>query len=117
MQIIISKDNVSEIQQKYIVLELDQFRTSEQPEPVSAWCLVDQVALPDLLEMQRWKDLHDNLIKNYRSKNWSYCAQALEHLHGRWSGELDSFYTELSLRVQACLQHPPGPDWSHVLES
>jgi hypothetical protein len=116
MKIIIGEDNVRDIQQKYIVLELDQFVVQQQPEPVSAYCLIDQAPLQDLLEMQQWKDLHDNLIKNYRLKNWNYCAQALEHLQGRWGGELDSFYTELAARVDSFSQQDPGVAWTHVLE-
>lgn len=115
MKIIIGEHNVRDIQQKYIVLELDQFVTA-QSQPESAYCLVDHAPMQDLLELQQWTELHANLIKNYRLKNWNYCEQALEHLMGRWGGDLDSFYTDLAARVKSYQQQDPGAGWSHVLE-
>jgi hypothetical protein len=30
---------------------------------------------------------------------------------GKWNSELDSFYSDLLLRVQAYRQTPPGDEW------
>jgi hypothetical protein len=116
MKIIIGEHNIDQIQEKYIVLELDKISAAGMSEPVSSYCLVDQAPLQDLLEMQQWKELHDNLIRNYRLKNWNYCVQAIEHLRGHWGGDLDSFYDDLAGRVGIYLEQDPGDSWSYVLQ-
>lgn len=90
----------NEIQDKYIVLELDQFQKDQQHPPVSAYCLVENVPLDELPQADHWQDLHAKLMENYRKANWTFCEQALEHLEGRWNGEVDSFYQELRQRIQ-----------------
>lgn len=116
MKIIIGKQNIDSIQEKYIVLELDTIMSAGMSKPLESYCLVDQAPVQDLLEMQQWKELHDNLIRNYRLKNWNYCVQAIEHLRGHWNGDLDSFYDDLDQRVQSYIAQDPGDTWSYVLQ-
>jgi hypothetical protein len=35
-------------------------------------------------------------------------------LRSKWNGELDSFYSDLLLRVQAHKQNPPDADWTGI---
>ena len=102
------------LRQKYTLLELDtlqliQFNGIEK----TAWCLLEKEHLPltDLVSFTKFQDLHHNLLKNYKKKNWKFCEDALEHLIGRWNGEIDSFYFELQKRINDYKVNDPGPDW------
>lgn len=101
MHIILGEQNVREVSDKYVVLELDTFRTADTGELISAFCLIENVPIHELSQVDQYRDLHQQLIKNYRSANWKFCEDALEHLEGRWNGEVDSFYSVMSRRVQA----------------
>lgn len=100
---------------RYIVLELDTFRFIGTDRQSIAYCLLEKIALQDILQLEQWCDLHDKLMKNYRLRNWNFCTQALEHLVGRWQGELDSFYQNLKQRVDEYQQQEPGEDWTGTL--
>jgi hypothetical protein len=50
--------------------------------------------------LNQFHDLHANLMVEYRKRNWKYCEDAMEHLQGKWNGNLDTFYTELKARIQ-----------------
>jgi hypothetical protein len=55
------------------------------------------------------------LIKNYRAANWKFCEDALEHLQGRWNGEVDSFYSMLSQRIQKQKQVKRPAQWDPAI--
>jgi len=113
MNIVLGKENVATLTDKYTVLELDTLRINNLAEPVTAYCLVEieKIPLVDLSQAENFKNLHNNMMRNYRLKNWQYCESALEHLFGKWQGELDSFYQELLLRITSLKQQDLPEDW------
>ena len=99
MHIILGDQITKEISDKYTVLELDIFQIAGRDQTMSAYCVVENVPIAELPQADRYRDLHAQMIKNYRSGNWKFCEDALEHLQGRWNGEVDSFYQDLSNRI------------------
>ena len=112
MNIIFGRENAEQIDDRYVVLQLDTVLVGDQP--VTAFCLVEKVSLQDLSNLGNLRDLHQKLMKNYLLQNWSFCGQALEHLIGKWNGELDSFYTELSQRIAHLESQDLDPDWDGI---
>jgi hypothetical protein len=113
MNILLGEENVAQIDEKYTVLELDTIRISGQD--IKAYCVVEQLPLYEMLTLEQFRDLHENLMKNYKSKNWKYCIDAIEHLKGKWKGDLDSFYDDLNSRILRYLQTDPGNEWDGVI--
>ena len=99
MNIILGRENIEQAQEKYTVLELDTLIINGAADPVTAYCLIEQVPIDQIAGIDQFRDLHNNLMANYRKRNWKYCEDAIEHLMGKWGGELDSFYTEMSQRI------------------
>lgn len=116
MNIILGIQNIKDISDRYIVLELDTLRVSTQSDPVTAYCVLDQMPLQDIVQLDQWRELHQNLIKNYRLRNWNFCEQAIEHLRGHWQGELDTFYDDLLQRVQQLQTAEPDEAWDGVID-
>jgi len=110
--ILATKDKIDDIANRYVTLELDVFRING--EKVSSWCIIDasDIGLGELTELNHWIEQHNNLIRNYRQGNWNYCLQMLEHIKGKFGGNLDSFYTELFARIQ----QPMPEAWDYVIE-
>ena len=113
MNIIFSDWAAQQAQEKYIVLELDTFKVDEQL--TTTYALVERVTLTEMLNLDSFKDLHRNLLKEYRKRNWKYCEDAVEHLRGKWNGELDTFYTVLIERIQDLKTQSLGDDWTGVI--
>ena len=111
MNIILGRENIEQAQEKYTVLELDTLIINGASDPVTAYCLIEQVPIDQIAGIDQYRDLHNNLMKNYRLQNWKFCEDAIEHLRGRWGGELDSFYTELDRRVADLKQQNLDPSW------
>lgn len=116
MNIILGKENFDELNDKYTVLELDTLLFSGSPAPVTAYCLVEKVGLEEFVTLDRFRELHNNMMRNYRLKNWKYCEDALEHLMGKWRGELNSFYDDLAKRIRDYKENDPGESWTGVIE-
>ena len=106
MNIVMGDMAASELSDKYTVLGLDWFSIKGSDEPIRAYCVVEHIPLTDMPQLAEWKDLHEKLMENYAKQNWDYCEQALEHLTGRWAGELDSFYQNLHTRILSFKENP-----------
>lgn len=116
MNIIFEKQALEEIGDRYTVLELDTIRLPNNPEPVTAYCLVENIPIMEISQIDMNRDLHKNLIKNYRLKNWKFCEDAIDHLMGKWGRELDSFYQELHNRIISLKQSQLPDDWDGTIQ-
>ena len=110
---IIFGDNVAELaREKYTVLELDTFLIEGRDQTATAYAIIEQVPLHELAALAQFKDLHSNLMMEYRRRNWKYCEDAIEHLNGKWGRAIDTFYTELYDRIQSLKTHSLPDEWS-----
>ena len=114
MNIIFAQRNdISLLESKYTILELDTLKFENSNQTQTAWCVIetDKLGLSELPTLSMYKELHNNMMHNYQQRNWKYCEDALEHLMGKWGGEVDSFYIDFTSRIKQHKQADPGPDW------
>ena len=111
---IIFKKNLTAIDQKYTVLDLDTFSLPDGSEH-TACCIIENRPIDELPATENLKELHANLILNYGQQNWNYCEQAIEQLMGKWHGEVDSFYTELTIRIEHLKTQTLNDKWNGVI--
>lgn len=117
MHIILGDQITEDLAGRYIMLELDSFQVTGRDHAVSAYCLVENVPIDELPQAHHFQDLHTQMIKNYRLGNWKFCEDALEHLQGRWNGEVDSFYQTLLARIMDQKADPATADhWDPVIK-
>lgn len=116
MNIVIGEDRAIGLAARYIVLTLDTFRVDAQTDPVKSFCVIETVPIDQLAQIEHWQDLHENLIVNYGKKNWDYCLQAIEHLMGRWNGQVDSFYVNLAARITTQMNRAADDTWSPIID-
>jgi hypothetical protein len=113
---IIFGDNVAELaREKYTVLELDTFVIEDQDKTTTAYAIVEKIPLLEMTNLPHYQDLHENLMREYRKRNWKYCEDAIGHLRGRWSTELDSFYSELQQRIQNLKTQSLDDSWTGAI--
>ena len=113
---IIFGDNIAELaREKYTVLELDTFLIESQNQSATAYAIVEQVPLHELAALDQFKTLHENLMTEYRKRNWKYCEDAIEHLNGKWGRAIDTFYTEIYDRIQSLKTQSLPDDWNGVV--
>jgi len=115
MNIMFEESITNEVREKYTLLELDTFRFADTDKTSIAYCLVENTPISEMYTIEQFLDLHKNLMKNYRLKNWKFCEDALEHLIGKWAGELDTFYKEIARRVAEYKDQDLGTDWTGVI--
>ena len=112
MNIIFGTEMAKQAQDRYTVLELDTFNLLPTDEIITAYCIVETIPIEEMPAVESIKDLHTNLMTEYRKQNWQYCEDAIAHLTGKWHGELNSFYTELYQRIQSLKQKDLSADWT-----
>lgn len=116
MNIIFGLESVTPFEERYTVLELDTFVLRPTDEVITAYCLVETMPIQEMPAIESLKDLHSNLMAEYRKRNWRYCEDAIAHLTGKWGGELDSFYTELYQRIITLKQTDLPETWTGYLD-
>jgi hypothetical protein len=101
------------LRSKYLVLELDTLEFLDG-KVMTAHAVVDSEHIPlqEVNLIENLRDLHTNLIKNYHLRNWDYCKQAIDHLTGKFRGELDTFYSEMFERIEVLEQANLAEDWT-----
>ena len=109
--ILATEQDIAPLKDRYLVLELDTFRI--QNNIIPSWCVIDagDIPLAEMTELDHIKVQHQNLIKNYKIGNFNFVDQMLEHLKGKFGGNVDSFYTELYAR----LQQPISDPWDYII--
>ena len=110
--ILATQEDIKPVQERYLVLELDTFRIKGNEIP--SWCIIDagDIGLSEMTELAHFKEQHENLIRNYKKGDLNFVEQMLEHLKGKFGGNVDSFYTELYARTQ----QPKTDPWDPVIE-
>ena len=111
---IIFKKNLTAIDQKYTVLDLDTFSLPDGSTH-TACCILENIPINEMAITENLKELHANLILNYGQRNWNYCEQAIEQLMGKWGGEVDSFYNELANRINHLKTQDLDDTWTPVI--
>jgi hypothetical protein len=116
MNIIFGTEMAQQARERYTVLELDTFNLLPTSEVMTAYCVVETIPLEEMPAIESLKDLHSNLMAEYRKRNWRYCEDAIAHLTGKWHGELNSFYAELYQRITNLKQEDLPEDWTGRLD-
>jgi hypothetical protein len=112
MNILFEDSITDEIRNKYILLQLDTFYFSDIDSDRTAYCLIENTPIMEMVDIDRSIDLHHNLMRNYKKKNWFYCETAIENLKGRWNKELDTFYNHLLERINEYKETELSSDWN-----
>lgn len=100
---IIDQDHVTEIDQRYVVLELDTVVDPSTQQCKTYYCVLETIPLNEMQSARIAADSHKHLIQAYHRKDWQFCLSAAKGLKGRWNGELDTFYQHIEDRIQLIL--------------
>jgi hypothetical protein len=111
---IIFKDNTLQLDKKYTVLDLDTFKFPDGTIH-TACCVIENLPIQEMAQTDNFKSLHANLIESYAKKNWNYCEQAIEHLMGKWGGEIDTFYQDLKKRIDSLKTQELDDSWTPII--
>lgn len=97
MYIVLGEQVAQSLRENFTVLELETFKVKD--EDLTAFCVVDQVPVTELPQLESLKNLHQTFVDEYNKKNYNFCLDAATHLMGKFNGELDSFYQEIINKI------------------
>jgi hypothetical protein len=113
MNIVFDQSEVEELKQKYILLTLDTFVDGDKQK--TAFCLIENIPINELPEVEHNLKLHNNLLDFYAQQRWDDCLMLLDALFGKWGGEADSFYLNLKNRISVYQMTELPASWSPFL--
>lgn len=117
MYIVLENALTDALRSKYLLLELDTLKIQDQV--IKSFCVIDNAHTPlnEIPQLEAKKQLHTELMENFRQQNWDDCDTAIGVLLGSFRGEADTFYDHLSKRI-AMLRHETLPaDWDGAVET
>jgi hypothetical protein len=117
MKVIFGKQVAESLADRMTILELDTFFQPGLVDPITVYAVLENTSVPisEIPVIEQQRELHNTMMLEYRQRNWNYCEQALEHLLGKWCGELDSFYQELSTRIAQLKETKLSDDWTGIV--
>ena len=116
MNIIFGGDLVDDIASRYTLLELDTIRMLPDGTESTAYCVVEKIPLSELGRLDELKQLHHDMMFQYKTGDWSACEKSLKSLIHCWGTEVDSFYEIMLARIQDLQANNPGPNWDPVID-
>jgi len=99
MQLIFGRENAEKLREKYTVRDLE---TLEQDvKTLDVFCLIsaEKIGISELPFLENWIKLHNDFLHGYRTQQYDYCRQCIDHLMGKFGGEVDTFYEEILKRI------------------
>ena len=99
MYIIIGEQRASILKDTHTVLSLEKIVHEGMED--RAYCIVPRevVNLLEVPQLKQHVDLHEQFVIEYEKNNYEYCRDAVQHLYGKFGGELNSFYDEILKRI------------------
>jgi hypothetical protein len=99
MQLIFGRDNAEKLREKYTVLDLET--VEKDGTSLEVFCLIpgDKIGISELPFLENWVKLHNDFLHGYQTRQYEYCRQCIEHLMGKFGGEVDSFYSIILERI------------------
>jgi hypothetical protein len=91
MNIIFNKQIADELRDRYVILELDTVMQPQLPEPITLHALVE-IKLNDIATIGFFREMHEDLIVEYKKGNWQRASELANGLLGQFNGEIDEFY-------------------------
>ena len=100
MDIIFGRENAEKLREKYTVLDLET--VEKDGHSIEVFCLIgaDKISIGDLPQLDQWTKLHNDFLHGYNTQQYNYCRQCIEHLTGKFGGEVDTFYEEILKRIE-----------------
>lgn len=108
---IIFGDAVEMLPDDYVVLELDTVLVLPMNQKIKTWCVIESLDTSDYINFDNNKRLHNELLEQYRHRNWSRALNIIDSLIGQWGKEIDSFYEVLKSRISDLQNNPPNETW------
>lgn len=101
MELIFGRKNAEELRERFIVLDLETIEQDGMQ--LEVFCLIpgDRVSINELPMIENYIKLHNDFLHGYHTQQYDYCRQCIEHLQGKFGGEVDSFYAEILKRIAA----------------
>lgn len=99
MEIIFGRENADRLREKYTVLDLET--VEKDGVSIEVFCLIpgDKIGYTELPALTQWIKLHNEFLNGYHTQQYDYCRQCIEHLMGKFGGEVDTFYDEILRRI------------------
>lgn len=99
MYIIVGAERASILRNTHTVLSLEKIVREDIED--RAYCVVPSEAVNflEISQLTQYVDLHEQFVAEYEKGNYQYCRDAVEHLYGKFGGELDTFYDEILKRI------------------
>lgn len=114
MHIIFGK--LPELEEKYTVLELDTISIGNTGTEYTAYCVIENIPLEEMPAVDTLKNLHAELMQQYRARKWARCEAIIGQLTGKWGREMDSFYIELATRITGLKMQILDNTWTGVIK-
>jgi hypothetical protein len=115
MNIIFDIENIDAIKNNNVLLELDTFYFDKLNKTATAYCVIDNIKITDLAELEQHQTIHAELIESYKQKKFKLCQDLLKQLVGAFGGEVDSFYQELHKRTDDLKSKISTEDWNPII--
>jgi adenylate cyclase len=114
VSIVIGEATQQKVKHLFALLELDLIQVKGKLRAVRIFTLLGDKTLKESLEFRQLAQLHQEMLLNYRSKNWLEALNLVRQCQQVKEFPLYKFYKIYERRISFFMENPPPEDWSGV---
>ena len=115
MKIIIGEETVKDLEDEFVLIELDTIAVKGKTEPVKIYTsLGTYYALEYSMNYEMPRQQHDKFLFFYRNQKWLLARRWINDLRDQFGGALVSYYNMMEDRINQLEKEDLPEDWDGV---
>ena len=115
VKIILGESTVKEMQEEFVMLELDTIAVKGKTEPVKIYTSLGPYSeLHYTMNYDMPQKQHDKFLIFYKRKQWEIAIKWIDDLKGSFEGKMDNYYDMMRERINNLAGDDLPDDWDGV---
>ena len=115
MKIVIGEETAKEMEDEFVMIELDTIAVKGKTEPVKIYTSLGTVyALEYSMNYEMPRQQHNKFLNWYRTQNWVFARKWINDLRDSFGGALTDYYGMMEKRIDQLEQADLPKDWDGV---
>jgi adenylate cyclase len=114
VKLVIGSKTAEYVADEYFVIELDTIAVKGKKQGVNIYTVIGTNREMEFLNYAPFREMHNMMLDDYRSKNFTRAVLSCEKLMTAFNGEMKNYYSMMIERCEDYIKNPPPADWDGV---
>jgi adenylate cyclase len=114
VKLVVGSKTAEYVADEYFVIELDTIAVKGKKQGVNIYTVIGTNKEMEFLNYSPFREMHNLMLDDYRSKNFSRAILTCEKLMTAFNGQMKNYYSMMIERCEEYIKNPPPANWDGV---